>query len=172
LLAAPLALSFRVRRTGLHGRDRPVRGWPNCGDIHQRLEGRDGAAETSAQDGAMPSSHRWHSSLGDHPARFGEVGWFGWPISDALEGLMGNDPRFILRPFDKREGMSVSAAAKLAGRSASTMRNWCEVHGIGRRVAGGNWVVSRVALQMLLDGRQRRCSRCLPSLVAPSAEPR
>jgi hypothetical protein len=65
---------------------------------------------------------------------------------------MENDPRFILRPFDKREGMSLSAAAKHAGRSPSTMRNWCEEHGIGRRVAGGNWVVSRVALQMLLDG--------------------
>jgi len=65
---------------------------------------------------------------------------------------MESDPRFILRPFDKREGMSLSAAAKHAGRSPSTLRNWCEVHGIGRRVAGGNWVVSRVALQMLLDG--------------------
>ena len=29
---------------------------------------------------------------------------------------------------------------------------WCVEHGIGRRVAGGTWKVSKVALAMLLDG--------------------
>ena len=32
------------------------------------------------------------------------------------------------------------------------MRGWCEVHGLGRRVGGGTWSVSKVALAMFLDG--------------------
>ena len=59
--------------------------------------------------------------------------------------------RYVLSPYDKREAMTVSAAAKLANLSTGTIRNWCELHEIGRRIAGGNWKVSRVALQMLLD---------------------
>jgi hypothetical protein len=59
--------------------------------------------------------------------------------------------RKILVPFDRREAMSLREAAKFAGRSESTMRNWCEVHGIGRRV-GGVWCVSRIALAIFLDG--------------------
>jgi hypothetical protein len=43
-------------------------------------------------------------------------------------------------------------AADVAGKSQRTVRTWCMEHGIGRRVAGGAWVVSRVALGMLLDG--------------------
>ena len=58
----------------------------------------------------------------------------------------------ILVPFDKREAMTLRAAAELAGRSEGTVRMWCERYGIGRRVAGGPWAVSRVALAMLLDG--------------------
>jgi hypothetical protein len=65
---------------------------------------------------------------------------------------MSSSPRFILQPYDRREGMELHAAAEYAGKSQSTLRNWCERHGIGRRIAGGNWTVSRVALQMLLDG--------------------
>jgi hypothetical protein len=58
----------------------------------------------------------------------------------------------ILTPFDKRESMSLAEAAKLAGRSDGTLKTWCHQWGIGRRVAGGPWCVSRVALAMLLDG--------------------
>jgi hypothetical protein len=58
----------------------------------------------------------------------------------------------ILVPFDRREGLSLKKAAEIAGKSETTIRTWCQQHGIGRRVAGGVWVVSRVALRMLLDG--------------------
>ena len=61
-----------------------------------------------------------------------------------------------LIPFDPREAISVAVAAKRAGRSARTIRLWCEQHGIGRRVGGGPsqpgpWMVSKVALALLLD---------------------
>ena len=59
----------------------------------------------------------------------------------------------VLVPYDPREAMSVRQAAKLAGRSETTVRGWCGCYHIGRRVVGGPWQVSRVALAMLLDGR-------------------
>jgi hypothetical protein len=37
----------------------------------------------------------------------------------------------------------------------SELRNWCEVHGLGRRVGGGTWSVSKVALTMFLDGDEK-----------------
>jgi hypothetical protein len=58
----------------------------------------------------------------------------------------------VLVPFDAREGVGLAAAAKHAGKSETTVRNWCVQHGLGRRVGGGVWVVSRVALAMFLDG--------------------
>ncbi|MET4293732.1 hypothetical protein [Bradyrhizobium sp. LB5.2] len=57
-----------------------------------------------------------------------------------------------LIPFDRREAISVKEAAGLAATSGNTIRNWCIRHGIGRRVGGGVWRVSKVALKMLLDG--------------------
>jgi hypothetical protein len=65
------------------------------------------------------------------------------------------DPRRILQPFDKREGISLKQAAGIAGKSEATMRGWAEVHGLGRRVGGGTWSVSRVALAMFLDGDKK-----------------
>jgi hypothetical protein len=62
------------------------------------------------------------------------------------------DERLILVPYDRREALSIEQAAERAGKSASTLRNWCEQHGIGRRIGNGHWEVSRVALQMFLDG--------------------
>ncbi len=55
-------------------------------------------------------------------------------------------------PFDTRECMSLKQAANVAGRSESTMRGWAEAHGLGRRIGGGPWSISRVALAMFLDG--------------------
>ena len=46
----------------------------------------------------------------------------------------------------------VALAADLVGKSESTMRSWCEHHGLGRRIGGGFWMVSKVALAMFLDG--------------------
>jgi hypothetical protein len=60
--------------------------------------------------------------------------------------------RKILYPFDKLECITLKEAAGIAGKSESTMRGWCETHGLGRRVGGGTWAVSRVALAMFLDG--------------------
>ena len=60
-----------------------------------------------------------------------------------------------LVPFDRREGVTLKQAAGIAGKSESTLRGWCERHGLGRRVGGGTWVVSRVALAMFLDGNRR-----------------
>jgi hypothetical protein len=60
--------------------------------------------------------------------------------------------RLVLVPYDRREGMTVSAAANLAGKSVSTIRGWCGHHGIGRRIGDGTWIVSRVALAIFLDG--------------------
>jgi len=57
----------------------------------------------------------------------------------------------VLVPYDAREGISLSVAAKRAGKSESTVRSWCVQHGLGRRVGGGVWVVSQVALAMFLD---------------------
>jgi hypothetical protein len=58
----------------------------------------------------------------------------------------------VLVPYDEREAISVQVAARKAGKSPRTIRLWGEEHGIGRRIAGGSWKISRVALQMLLDG--------------------
>lgn len=57
-----------------------------------------------------------------------------------------------LIPYDKREGIPLNVAAERAGKSPGTIRNWCIEHGIGRRVGGGQWIVSRVALAMYLNG--------------------
>jgi hypothetical protein len=61
----------------------------------------------------------------------------------------------VLIPYDPREGISLAMAAKRAGKSETTIRNWCHQHGLGRRVGGGVWVVSKVALAMFLDGDRR-----------------
>jgi hypothetical protein len=58
----------------------------------------------------------------------------------------------VLIPFDRREALSVSQAAQVAGKSERTLRLWCALYDIGRRVGGGRWQVSRVALMMMLDG--------------------
>jgi hypothetical protein len=60
----------------------------------------------------------------------------------------------VLVPYDERDAISVSVAARKAGKAVRTIRLWACKHGIGRRIAGGNWTISRVALQMLLDGDQ------------------
>lgn len=61
----------------------------------------------------------------------------------------------ILVPFDRREAFSLRQAAAVAGMSESTVRGWCQRSGIGRRVGGGTWKISRVALAMFLDGDER-----------------
>jgi len=62
-----------------------------------------------------------------------------------------NDEPKILIPYDWRESIALRGAAKIAGRSESTVRSWCQDYHIGRRVGGGPWQVSRPALMMFLD---------------------
>ena len=57
----------------------------------------------------------------------------------------------ILRPFSRAEAISVDEAARIAGKSPRTIREWCQSYDIGRRIAG-RWAISRIALQMLIDG--------------------
>jgi hypothetical protein len=59
--------------------------------------------------------------------------------------------RLILAPFDARESLSIAVAAKLSGKAPNTIRLWAERYGIGRKI-GGDWHISRVALQIFLDG--------------------
>jgi hypothetical protein len=53
------------------------------------------------------------------------------------------DERKILVPFDRHERLSLKEAADIAGKSESTMRSWCVKEGLGRRVGGGTWMVTR-----------------------------
>ena len=58
----------------------------------------------------------------------------------------------MLRPKSHAaEALTLKQAAERAQKSPGTIRNWCESEGIGRRV-GGVWCVSKVALEMYLDG--------------------
>ena len=57
----------------------------------------------------------------------------------------------VLRPYNRQEVVPVGEAATLAGRSHRTIRDWCLLHDLGRRI-GGQWAVSKVALSMWLDG--------------------
>jgi hypothetical protein len=59
----------------------------------------------------------------------------------------------VLMPFHRAEVASVAEARSIAGRSERTIRDWCQLHDIGRRI-GGRWAVSRVALVMLLEGNK------------------
>ena len=61
-----------------------------------------------------------------------------------------NLPR-VLVPFDQREAITVREACRISGRSADTVRRWAALHDLGRPV-GGQWMLSRVALRMYLDG--------------------
>jgi hypothetical protein len=57
----------------------------------------------------------------------------------------------VLNPYNASEAITVALAAKIAGRSFGTIRNWCRDYCIGRPIAGGALAVSRPALQMLLN---------------------
>jgi hypothetical protein len=60
----------------------------------------------------------------------------------------------VLIPFDRREALSLREAAEISGKSVETVRRWCALYDIGRRI-GGQWAVSHPALLMLLDGDRR-----------------
>lgn len=74
---------------------------------------------------------------------------------------MSGHQTLVLVPFDKREALTLRQAAEIADRSEATLRAWGATHAIGRRVGGGNWRVSRVALAMFLDGNRAALSAYL-----------
>ncbi|KAA2241155.1 hypothetical protein [Salinarimonas soli] len=53
-------------------------------------------------------------------------------------------------PYDKREFVSLRAAAETIGVHQETVRLWCLRYHIGRMV-GGRWKVSRPALAMFVE---------------------
>lgn len=57
----------------------------------------------------------------------------------------------VLIPWDREEAITIDEAAFAAKKSPSTIRQWCRERHIGRRVAGGAWMVSHPALTMLLN---------------------
>ena len=61
-------------------------------------------------------------------------------------------PLVVLTPYNPREGMTLRQAAERAGKSETTIKNWATNKGLGRRVGGGVWIISRPALEMFLDG--------------------
>jgi len=63
---------------------------------------------------------------------------------------MMDEPR-VLRPYHRSEAIPVAEAARIAGKSVRTIRDWCMRLDIGRRI-GAQWAVSKVALAMWLDG--------------------
>ena len=71
------------------------------------------------------------------------------PQGGAVDDRLGTR---CLVPFDRREGLTTAEAAEQADRTERTIRMWCRDHDIGRHVAGGPWLVSRVALAMYLNG--------------------
>ena len=65
--------------------------------------------------------------------------------------LLPEPSRHILIPYDKREGMSVAAAADLAGYSPAHVRRLIARWDLGRHLGRGTWRVSRVAWRLFLD---------------------
>ena len=60
--------------------------------------------------------------------------------------------RKVLTPFDPSETIGVQRAAFRAGNvRTETIRQWCVIHGLGRKV-GGRYQVSHPALLMFLEG--------------------
>lgn len=63
--------------------------------------------------------------------------------------------RMTLTPYASAKAFR-NVAAEQAGKSRGPIFNWSIEHGIGLRVGGGQWIVSKVALAMYLDRIMRR----------------
>jgi hypothetical protein len=73
--------------------------------------------------------------------------------------LHDSEPQ-VLRPFNHAEALSIAEAAFIAKRSKRCIREWALLHDLGRRI-GGQWVISKVALAMLLDGSKEALEKYL-----------
>jgi hypothetical protein len=63
----------------------------------------------------------------------------------------GHHGAAVLHPFNPAEAIGIAEAARRACRAERTVREWCGLHQIGRKVAG-RWAISSPALDMLLEG--------------------
>ena len=60
----------------------------------------------------------------------------------------------ILVPWIPAEAITVAEAANIARRGPKTVREWAARYDIGRPVVTAQWMISRVALTMLLEGNK------------------
>ena len=67
----------------------------------------------------------------------------------------------VLIPWIPEEAITAAQAAVIARKSPRTVRDWAALHDIGRRIAGGEWMISHVALLMLLEGNATALARYL-----------
>jgi hypothetical protein len=67
----------------------------------------------------------------------------------------------VLLPWNPAEAITTDKAAAIARKSQRTIRIWASNHDIGRRIVGGDWVVSHVALLMLLEDDREALSAYL-----------
>lgn len=67
----------------------------------------------------------------------------------------------VLIPWIPEEAISVAQAAVIARKAPRTVREWAARHDIGRRIVGGDWMISHVALLMLLEGNATALARYL-----------
>jgi hypothetical protein len=57
----------------------------------------------------------------------------------------------VLRPYHAAEALTAAEAASIYRKSERTIRDWSQLHDLGRKI-GGRWMVSKVALAMWFDG--------------------
>ena len=77
--------------------------------------------------------------------------------------------RKVPLPFDPAEFIGTEEARRRAGVAQRTIREWCALHRIGRRIAG-RWRVSQVALDMLLSEDRWRCiTQAIEHLITSAA---
>jgi hypothetical protein len=92
------------------------------------------------------------SQVGQPVGTSGTFGTAGTGGTNGTEVAFSGGPQ-VLRPFHRGEVLSIAEAAHLAGKSVRTIRDWCLLHDLGRRI-GGQWAVSKVTLAMWLDGNK------------------
>lgn len=131
--SAPLPVASDRGFRGFRGLSQPTRG--NC--QNDKSDSYGGRAETNPLKPLKPLSSLYPNGA-QRPG--------GGPRDKYA-------PRCLI-PFDRREGLTTAEAAQRANRTERTIRMWCRDHDIGRHVAGGPWLVSRVALAMLLNDDQ------------------
>jgi hypothetical protein len=68
------------------------------------------------------------------------------------EEIINSPDKQVLIPFHPSEAIPLKKGERIANKSANTLRDWAAQYGLGRRVGGGNWMLSQPALMMWLDG--------------------